>query len=95
MESKNQPTADFINIVAWGKTAEVAANYLQKGKLVGIQGRLQSGKYEDKDGNTIYTTDVVVNNLEMIEWPDKDTTNNTSAPEGFNNVSQNGNPIPF
>ena len=49
MESKNQPTADFINIVVWGKTAENCANYLVKGRLVGVQGRIQTGSYE-KDG---------------------------------------------
>lgn len=45
LESKGQPTADFINIVAWGKTAEHCANYLVKGRLVGIQGRIQTGSY--------------------------------------------------
>ena len=74
MESQNKPTADFINIVVWGKQAENAANYLAKGRLVAIQGRIQSGSYEDKDGKRVYTTDVVANNVEFLEWGDKQTT---------------------
>ena len=74
MESENKPTADFINIVVWGKQAENAANYLVKGRLVAIQGRLQSGSYDDKDGKKVYTTDVVASNVEFLEWGDKQTT---------------------
>jgi single-strand DNA-binding protein len=81
MESRNQPTADFINIVVWGKVAENCANYLQKGRLVGIQGRIQSGSYE-KDGRRVYTTDVVANQVEFLEWGD---TNNGKSQGGYNN----------
>jgi len=70
MESRNQPTADFINITVWGKPAENCANYLVKGRLVGIQGRIQTGSYE-KDGVKVYTTEVVANNVEFLEWGDK------------------------
>jgi len=91
LEAQNKPTADFIRIVVWGKQAENAANYLVKGQLVGIQGRINTGSY-DKDGVKIYTTDVVANNVEFLEWADK---KQEQAPEGFNNVSDNGNPIPF
>ena len=71
MESKNQPTADFIRIVVWGKQAENCANFLVKGRLVGINGRIQTGSYDDKDGKKIFTTDVVANNVEFLEWGDK------------------------
>jgi len=70
MEAKNQPTADFIRIVVWGKQAENCANYLNKGKLVGIQGRIQTGSYTDKDGTKRYSTDVVAQNVEFLEWGD-------------------------
>lgn len=70
MESRNQPTADFINIVVWGKTAENCANYLNKGKLVGVQGRIQTGSYEAKDGTKRYTTDVVASTVEFLERGD-------------------------
>lgn len=82
MESKNQPTADFIRIVVWGKQAENCANFLNKGKLVGIQGRIQTGSYDDKDGKRVFTTDVVANNVEFLEWGD-----NTNKPAS--NTSNN------
>ena len=84
MESKNQPTADFIRIVIWGKQAENCANFLNKGKLVGIQGRMQTGSYADKDGKKVFTTDVVANNVEFLEY-DKPQ----EIPEGFNETKEN------
>ena len=54
MESKGQPTADFINIIVFGKSAENCANYLKKGRLVAIQGRIQSRSWETKDGSRRY-----------------------------------------
>lgn len=89
--------ADFINIVTFGKTAENCSNYLSKGKKVGVEGRLQSGKYTNKDNVVVYTVDVVANQVEFLEWADKGNKKEESfdAPDGFNDVSQNGNPIPF
>ncbi len=75
MESMNQPTADFINIVVWGKMGENCANYLAKGRLTAVQGRIQTGSYEGKDGIRRYTTDVVANNVEFLEWGDKKSDN--------------------
>ncbi|SHH52592.1 single-strand DNA-binding protein [Anaerosphaera aminiphila DSM 21120] len=65
-ESKNQPTADFISCTAWNKTAELIANFLQKGRRIGVQGRIQTGSYE-KDGHTVYTTDIVVDTMEFLD----------------------------
>lgn len=76
MEARNQPTADFINIVVWGKTAENCANYLAKGRLVAVQGRIQTGSYE-KDGIRRYTTEVVATQVEFLEWGD------TNRNQGF------------
>lgn len=67
-ESKGQPTADFINIVVWGKQAENCANYLVKGRLVAIQGRIQTGSYTAQDGTKRYTTDVVAERVQFLEW---------------------------
>lgn len=78
-ESKGWPTADFINVVVWGKTAENCANFLSKGKLVGVQGRIQTGSY-DKDGVKIYTTEINATNVEFLEFGDKQ--NNNSQPSG-------------
>lgn len=64
-QANNQQTADFIGCTAFGQTAELIANYHRKGSQIGIEGRIQTGSYE-KEGRTIYTTDVVVNNLTFI-----------------------------
>lgn len=58
---------DFINVVVWRKQAENVCNYLNKGSLVSIEGRLQTGNYTDKDGNKRYTTDVAADNVQFLE----------------------------
>ncbi len=70
-KEQGKPTADFIRIVAWGKTAEVCGQYLSKGSQVAIQGTINTGSYTDKDGKTVYTTDVIANKLEFIGGRDK------------------------
>lgn len=65
-QSKEEKTADFIRIVVWGKQAENCGRYLYKGKQVAVNGRIQTGSYKDKDGKTVYTTDVIANNVEFL-----------------------------
>lgn len=62
-----QKEADFINIVVWGKIAEVAGNSLAKGHRVMVDGRLQIRSYDGKDGVKKYVTEVIANSLEFIE----------------------------
>jgi len=62
---------DFINCVAFGKTAEALVNYTGKGKLIGVVGRIQTGNYTDKDGKKVYTTEVLVDKSDILEWGDK------------------------
>jgi single-strand DNA-binding protein len=59
--------ADFIRCVAFSKKGEFAEKYFCKGMKVGVSGRIQTGSYEDKDGKTVYTTDVVVDMQEFLE----------------------------
>ena len=66
-KQEGQPTADFINCIAFGKLGEFAEKYLHKGVKIAIVGRIQTGSYKNKDGNTIYTTDVVVEEQEFCE----------------------------
>lgn len=73
-ESKNIPTADFINVVIWGKLALNVAKYTSKGNRILICGRVQSGSYKNKDGQLVYKTDIIAENVEFIDW--KDSTNN-------------------
>ncbi|MGF7059217.1 single-stranded DNA-binding protein [Brassicibacter mesophilus] len=83
MESKGQPTADFINIVVWGRRAETCANYLVKGRLVAIQGRIQSRSYDAADGSRRYVTEVVADNVQFLEWGDN-KQGNTNREFGSN-----------
>ncbi len=59
--------ADFINVIAWRKQAETISRYFDKGNLIAIEGRLQTGSYDDKDGNKRYTVDVALDNFEFVE----------------------------
>lgn len=87
MESKNQPTADFINIVVWGKQAENCANFLVKGRLIGIQGRIQTGNYTAQDGTKRYTTDVVAERVQFLEYGEKGGSQNNQQNQTNNNSS--------
>ena len=58
---------DFINTIAWRKQAENICQYLNKGSLVSVEGRLQTGSYDDKDGNKRYTMDVVADSVQFLE----------------------------
>lgn len=58
--------ADFIRITTFGKQAENCDRYLHKGKQVAVNGRIQTGSYKNKEGQTIYTTDVIANNVEFL-----------------------------
>lgn len=66
-KQNNQPTADFINYVARNKTAELMNQYLHKGSLVGVEGRIQTGNYENKEGLKIYTTEVIIDRIQFLE----------------------------
>lgn len=59
--------ADFINCTVWRKQAENVANFLKKGSLAGVEGRIQTGSYEGQDGKRVYTTDVVADSVQFLE----------------------------
>ena len=76
-----EQTADFISCVAFGKTGEFIEKYGHKGTKFVVEGRIQTGSYTNKDGQKVYTTDVVVEQVEFAESKasaDGNTTNNTS-----------------
>ena len=66
---------DFPRVTVFGKQAENCEKYLAKGRLVGVQGRIQTGSYQNKDGVTVYTTDVVADRVEFLEWGDRPQRN--------------------
>ena len=64
---EGQPEADFINCVAWNRQAETMAQYLHRGSLIGVDGRLQTRNYENQQGQRVYVTEVVVDNFTFLE----------------------------
>ena len=84
--------ADFISIVAWRKQAENICQYLDKGSLVSVEGRIQTGSFDDKDGNKRYTTDVVadqVNFLESKSQRSANAQNSDVTPYDYQTTSSN------
>ena len=93
---------DFPRVTVFGKQAENCEKYLAKGRLVAIEGRLQTGSYQNKDGATVYTTDVVANRVQFLEWGDKAQKSSGQAvdpndlmpdvPDGFEQIDMD---VPF
>ena len=88
-----QPTADFMNCKAFGKTAEFIGKYFDKGNRIGLTGSIQTGSYKNKDGNTVHTTDVIVNEVEFVESKSSSGTNgktneskSSANSDGFMNI---------
>ena len=87
--SEGNYDADFINCVAFGKSAEFVEKYFKKGMAIGLTGRIQTGSYTNKDGQKVYTTDVVVEETEFVESKGVSNTDNSNtsrpAPSASNN----------
>lgn len=66
VDRQGKDGADFIRIITWNKTAENCSKYLAKGRQAAVQGRIQTGSYKSKDGHTVYTTDVIANNVQFL-----------------------------
>lgn len=78
-EGSNDQTADFISCVAFGRTAEFMERYTHQGTKLVVEGRIQTGSYTNKDGNRVYTTDVVVENTEFAESKNSDSSGSYSG----------------
>lgn len=94
--SQGEREADFINCVIWQKAAENFTNFTHKGSLVGIDGRLQTRNYENKQGQRVYVTEVVAENFSLLESKNIDSSNNTNnnshnQSSNLNNQSNNSN----
>ena len=83
--------ADFINVVAWRKQAETISKYFDKGNLIALEGRLQTGSYDDKDGNKKYTVDVALDNFEFVESKAQreSSTNSDTTQYDYQDASSN------
>lgn len=79
----SEQTADFIGCVAFGKTAEFAEKYLRQGVKVAASGRIQTGSYTNRDGQKVYTTDVVLDDIEFAESKAASDANRGSMGGGY------------
>lgn len=73
--------ADFINCIAWKSTAETITKYFDKGSQIGIEGRIQTGSYDDKDGKKVYTTDVIVEEITFLDKKESNKKENIEVSE--------------
>ena len=87
-KDKNNKGADFIGCVAFGKAAEFADKYLSKGMKIAINGRIQTGSYKNRDGQTVYTTDVIVEEHEFVESKTGSSGNRNDS-SGYNDGFMN------
>lgn len=99
-KNEGQPTADFVNCIAFSNNATFAEKYLKKGTKVNIEAHVQTDRYTNKDGQTVYTTDFIVDSFEFCE--SKSSDNNTQPVKGaqdnnnFMNVPNSLEPeLPF
>lgn len=82
-QTTGQREADFINIVVWDKTAENVGKYMTKGRLIAVEGRIQTRNYENNEGKKVYVTEVVASNVQFLE--SKNATGNSN---GFNSIPE-------
>lgn len=99
-EANGWPTADFPRVNVWGNLAESCSKYLSKGSQCAVVGSIQTGSYQDKDGKTVYTTDILANSVEFLSkisggQSNTDQTNNDDFfGNDFAEMEDNGS-IPF
>ena len=91
---------NFIPVVVFGKSAENCEKFLAKGRMVAVEGKIQTGSYDKQDGTKVYTTDVIANRVEFIDWGEKGGQNaKQSAPAGEMDIppgfSQIDDDLPF
>ncbi len=80
--------ADFINCVAWRQSADFMANYVKQGALIGVEGRIQTRSYKDQNNRTIYVTEVVCDNVQLIAQKQATSVQNTQAQANTNTYQQ-------
>jgi len=94
-KSQGQPDADFIPVVVWGKTAGNTANYVSKGRLVGVSVSIQTRSYEAKDGTRRYVTEVVADSVEFLESKNVTQQSYPSNQENFGEFEGDYQEVPY
>lgn len=91
--AQGERETDFINCVAWRKTAEIISNFTRKGSLVGVTGHIQTRNYTNNEGRKVYITEVVCENFQMLE--PKSVTESRKQSDGHSNYSGNSNQVNY
>lgn len=86
--SQGEQQADFINIVVWRKPAENVANFLKKGSLAGVDGRIQTRNYDGQDGKKVYVTEIVAESVQFLEPRGQNNESNTNTQQRQNNSNR-------
>ena len=96
-ENEKQERTEWHNIIAWNKLADFATNYLQKGQLIYIEGKLQTRTYKDKDDIQHWKTEVVSNTITPLEWKTAEKEQNGLAKKEADKISEpaGGEDLPF
>ena len=108
-DGSDQQTADFIGCVCFGRQAEFAEKYLRQGTKIAVTGRIQTGSYTNRDGQKVYTTDVVLDDIEFAESKNTQSSDSSAyrstsyapklepsaAGEGFMNIPGIDDELPF
>lgn len=95
-KKEGQPEADFIPVVVWGRMAENVAQYMAKGRQIGICGRIETRSYENKEGNRVYVTEVIAEDVEFLgNKTDGGATTNTTPEYGNDVTPVDSEDIPF
>ena len=91
----NKEEADFINCLAFGKTAETIAEWLGKGRRIALQGRIQTGNYENKNGEKVNTFEVVADRFEFVDSARSETSKNQSYSNNNDDILDDNDVYPF
>lgn len=94
-DKDGKSVADFPRCIAFGKTAENLEKFTSKGRLIAVQGRIQTGSYKNKNGDTIYTTDVIADRVEFLEYGDKTKRETEDYAEPLDEFEAIAEDIPF
>lgn len=95
-DENGEKQTDFPRVKVFGKQAENVERYVKKGKLIAVQGSIQTGSYQDRNGSTVYTTEVVASRVEFLDHGEKHSypaaANKIEEPAGFEQINED---VPF
>lgn len=92
---EGEQSADFISCIAFGKTADFINKYFAKGMRMGLEGRIQTGSYTNKNGQKVYTTDVVAEQVEFVESKKESAPQPQPDDDGFMQIPDDVDELPF